>query len=383
MSASDPADPGERKTALEVLKLEADIKKAASHLLKAELEIRELRWWIFRPVVLQPLATILLATITGIIGIGNGWFSTKLESLSNKQAEVQRQIDKLTSTRSDLNEQIARLQKERNNLQTQRDSSLAQILNLRRRSEDLGKQLDTIGPVTSNFGRYARDPNTLPSWVHFIPNSPDTLRFLGKGQSSSLANASVASLNVAIAKAAGYLSERIHARSSFLLMFLREFAAIDDRAYTIGTQEPRYTSYTLIRIPSEILSMDLKAYGERSQEAIVSPPRAGSETPSPLNGTWLLDPSLSTISTFQDHILGETQFLGDELTISRRGSAISISWRDSINNKLIIKGNYQLPCDGNLQLAVGRLEGTGSASPDRYPPGQMTDTAAVFIRSDA
>jgi len=122
-----PTDP---RAILEIQKLEADIQKARADREKAELESRELKHWYFRPAILQPWAAIVLGVVTALIGTASGWFSTKLESLNNKEAEVQRKIDLLVSGRSDLNAQIKSMTAQRDDLQarlTQVSSEAAQL----------------------------------------------------------------------------------------------------------------------------------------------------------------------------------------------------------------------------------------------------------------
>jgi DNA repair exonuclease SbcCD ATPase subunit len=106
----------DRKAELEIQKLEADIEKAKADRRKAELDIKQLTLWYRNPSILQPIAAILVATLAAIIGTGNGWFSTKLESLKNQQDKVQREIDLLNAGKTTLHRDLDGLKTERDDL---------------------------------------------------------------------------------------------------------------------------------------------------------------------------------------------------------------------------------------------------------------------------
>jgi hypothetical protein len=105
------------RSALEVQKLAAEIQKIQTERRKAELEISELTRWYRRPAFLQPVAAIVIGTLTAMIGTANGWFSTKLDRLKLEQETIQRQIGDLTAGRTSLSKQIASLTIQRNQLQ--------------------------------------------------------------------------------------------------------------------------------------------------------------------------------------------------------------------------------------------------------------------------
>ncbi|HEY7335438.1 MAG TPA: hypothetical protein VH639_11180 [Bryobacteraceae bacterium] len=119
MNPTPSLDATDRKTHLEIQKLEAEIQQAQTDRQKAELEILELKRWYRQPSVLQSIAAIIVALVGAIIGTANGWFSTKLDSLKLEQEKVQRDIEDLNKGRSTLHVQIARLQTERDNLKSQ------------------------------------------------------------------------------------------------------------------------------------------------------------------------------------------------------------------------------------------------------------------------
>ena len=75
----------DRKTQLEIQKLEVEVQRAQTDCQKAELEILELKRWHRRPAVLQSIAVIVVAVVAAIIGTANGWFSTRLDSLKLEQ----------------------------------------------------------------------------------------------------------------------------------------------------------------------------------------------------------------------------------------------------------------------------------------------------------
>lgn len=154
MSADPIPDPIETKATLELEKLKADIAKAAADRQKAELEIGELKGWYRRPAVLQPLATIVIGLVTALIGLANGWFSTKLESLSNKQAEVRRDIEKLESGRSELKSQLVGLTSERNQLQ-------ARLKDVSAQAAALSAKVNELQPEAVRANRYKADLDRL------------------------------------------------------------------------------------------------------------------------------------------------------------------------------------------------------------------------------
>jgi hypothetical protein len=144
----------DRKTQLEIQKLEAEVQRAQTDRQKAELEILELKRWRRRPAVLQSIAAIVVAVVAAIIGTANGWFSTRLDSLKLEQEKVQRDIDDLNKGRSTLNAQIAILQAERDQLQ--------------RRLSDAGMEADRLSKTLSSLqiraveaDRYKQDLRNL------------------------------------------------------------------------------------------------------------------------------------------------------------------------------------------------------------------------------
>ena len=106
-----------RRTVCSLLReLEAEIPKAQTDSRKAKLEMLELRGWYRRPSVWQSWAAIVIGVVTALVGMANGWFSTKLDRLKIEEDTVSRQITDLKAGKNDLNTQIAALKKERDSL---------------------------------------------------------------------------------------------------------------------------------------------------------------------------------------------------------------------------------------------------------------------------
>jgi DNA repair exonuclease SbcCD ATPase subunit len=110
---SSDQEQGELEQRLQVEKLRADIAKANADREKAELEVREIRRWWRRPAVLQPIATVIISVLATYAAYRTGFFSTKLESLQNKEHDIKEQIKELQSTKSDLNQKIQSLTADR------------------------------------------------------------------------------------------------------------------------------------------------------------------------------------------------------------------------------------------------------------------------------
>lgn len=159
MSPPTPFD--HQKTTLELRKLEADIAKAAVDRRKTQLEIHELTHWYQRPSVWQPVAAIVIAVVTALIGVANGWFSTKLESLSNKEFEVKQQIDALNGQRSILQGEIQTLRKERDEAKEERDAALARYNAAKKTIRDLSSELESVREIAARFRKGDVEASTL------------------------------------------------------------------------------------------------------------------------------------------------------------------------------------------------------------------------------
>jgi hypothetical protein len=133
--ATVSSDPEALKSALEVQMLEAEIAKAKADKTKADLEAAELlKPWYQKPSILQPMAAIAIAILTGAIGYSNGWFQTKLESLHNAQDKAELELQQLNDQKSDYktriakqNDTIAQLGSQVTSLGKERDDLIARL----------------------------------------------------------------------------------------------------------------------------------------------------------------------------------------------------------------------------------------------------------------
>jgi hypothetical protein len=162
MSSASSSQSGS-KLVFEIEALIAETQKAKAEREKTQLEIEELKAWYRRPVFLQPVAAIVFATATALVGWANGWFSIKLEALNNKQFEVSREIERLEGSRSQLNRQIENLQRERVELRTRLELSGAEsrrlaleVKSLQQQNLDAGKYKADLSRLQEALGDTAR-----------------------------------------------------------------------------------------------------------------------------------------------------------------------------------------------------------------------------------
>jgi hypothetical protein len=133
-------DLHEKKSALEVQKLEAEV-----------VELR--KPWYLRPAILQPIATIAVTVLAAIIGYGNGWFSTKLESLHNAQDKAEISLQKMNEKRSALNTEIAELTSERDDVALQLTQAYSVIDRLQREYQSASAKAAEDSQCQKEFGR--------------------------------------------------------------------------------------------------------------------------------------------------------------------------------------------------------------------------------------
>ncbi len=153
-STPDHSPSKEEKSALDIRKLRAEVQKANSDNRKTELEILELRHWYRRPSFLQPLAAILIASLTAFIGYANGWFSTKVERLKIEQDKLARQIDDLRTGRTQLNVQVT-------DLKVERDRALKKLAEAASLADQLAPTVKGLKQRAAMTNRYKAKLDTL------------------------------------------------------------------------------------------------------------------------------------------------------------------------------------------------------------------------------
>ena len=164
-----PASDAARSN-LEIEKLQAEVARAKVNRIKSELEILELRRpWFQRPAVLQPLAAIAIAVLTGAIGYANGWFQTKLESLRNAEDRAKISLDQLNEKRSALNAQIDKLT-------SQRDSLILRLDEVSTKAAGLQAQYDKASQQARRGEQYRRNVTDLQNQLRQLVRESSVLR---------------------------------------------------------------------------------------------------------------------------------------------------------------------------------------------------------------
>jgi DNA repair exonuclease SbcCD ATPase subunit len=143
--------PFSGKSSLELQKLKEDVLKTRFERRKARLEIQELSRWYRRPSVLQPVAAIVIGLVTALIGIANGWFSTKLDRLKIEEENVTREIADLKAGRTELNDQINALKNERSTLQRRLADAAVQTDQLALTIKQLEQRADATEKYKTDF----------------------------------------------------------------------------------------------------------------------------------------------------------------------------------------------------------------------------------------
>jgi hypothetical protein len=118
---------------------------------KLELEIRELsRPWYGRVSYLQPLAAVAISVISALLLWVNGYFSTQLTRLDNRQFELKQQNSKLEQDQANLKLKRAEIDKEikaalaeRDTANGERDRAIKDLARTKTEKEALAKDVET------------------------------------------------------------------------------------------------------------------------------------------------------------------------------------------------------------------------------------------------